>query len=83
MDKVIIRQNLISILERVTLRNFPDFSDNLNLGDDGLGIDSMSFLKFLTEVEEEFNIEIEDNYWNYNKLNNMQKVVDYVYIKSN
>jgi acyl carrier protein len=79
MNKELIKQKLIVILEKIILRKIPNISEEINLGDDGFGIDSMSFLKFLTEVEMEFSIEIEDDYWNYRNMNNLYKIINYVH----
>ena len=43
-----------------------------------LQIGSLIFLQLLTEVEKEFQIHIEDDYWEYDKLSSIDVIADYI-----
>jgi acyl carrier protein len=74
-----VKQRAIDILKNDVLkREITDISDVEPLGEGGLGVDSMSFLKYLTELEKEFGIEIEDNYWDYKYMKTIGEIVDYI-----
>jgi acyl carrier protein len=74
-----IRQRAIDILEKYILkRELTNISEDEPLGEDGIGVDSMSFLKYLTELEKEFGIEIEDDFWDYKYIKKIGEIVDYI-----
>ena len=43
-----------------------------------LQVDSLVFLQLLTEIEKVFQIHIEDDYWEYNKLNSVDVIAEYI-----
>lgn len=45
---------------------------------EALQVNSLVFLQLLTEIEKEFQIHIDDDYWEYEKLNSIDKIADYV-----
>lgn len=45
---------------------------------EALQVNSLVFLQFLTEIEKEFQIHIDDDYWEYEKLSSIDKIADYV-----
>lgn len=55
-----------------------DIEPKLYLGKNGLGMESMSFLELLVKVQQEFDIMIEDDYWDINTLDCTEKIVDYI-----
>jgi len=66
---------LTKILSRRTLAGI---SENQPLGTNGVGLDSLEFLKLLTCIEKEFSIQIEDDYWSQELLNDISKIANYV-----
>jgi len=46
-----------------------------------LEVSSLVFLQLLTDVEKAFSIQIEDDYWEYNRLNSIEKIAEYVVLK--
>lgn len=79
MDTHEILEKLACVLENKIL-GYPieklQLSDGICEG--GLNLNSLNFLKFLTEVEKLFGIRIEDDYWDYHKLDDMNKLVVYI-----
>ncbi len=74
-----IRSEISEIIkQRILLYELPEFSEDSPLGENGLGLDSMSFLKLLNEVEKTFDIVIDDDNWDYKKLNTISKLSAYV-----
>ena len=55
-----------------------ELDDCCLLGAGGLGMDSLGFLKFLTELEKEFQIQIDDDYWDMNRLKTVGEVICYI-----
>lgn len=45
---------------------------------EALQVNSLVFLQLLTEIEKEFQIHIDDDYWEYEKLSSIDKIADYV-----
>ncbi|HWT73260.1 MAG TPA: phosphopantetheine-binding protein [Mobilitalea sp.] len=69
--KTMIKEILCKKVLRISI---PEISDDCLLGEGGLGLDSLNFLKLLAEIEKELNISIEDEYWDYNKMNTVNKI---------
>ena len=55
-----------------------DISYNTILGEGGIGLNSLEYLHFLTLVERFFSISIQDDYWDYKRLSNLEQLVDYI-----
>lgn len=55
-----------------------EISNNQPLGVNGVGLDSLEFLKLLTCIEKEFSIQIEDDYWSQEVLNSISKIANYI-----
>jgi acyl carrier protein len=53
---------------------------NLKLDDDifEVGVDSISFIKVVLKLEEEFNVKFEDDNLDYNKFRTIKQLVDYL-----
>lgn len=48
------------------------------LNENGLGLDSMSRLSLLTELEQELNIEFPEEYWGSRTFENISAIVNYI-----
>ena len=66
------------ILHLLPYLNEADIRTQTYLGKNGLGMESMSFLELLVKVQQEFNIVIDDDYWDIRELSCVQKIVDYI-----
>ncbi|MEW6609338.1 MAG: acyl carrier protein [bacterium] len=55
-----------------------EISNDQPLSTNGVGLDSLDFLKLLTSIEKEFSIQIEDDYWSQEVLNNISKIANYI-----
>ena len=79
MELDYIRNEISEIIkQRILMYELPEIRVDSPLGEDGLGLDSMSFLKLLNEVEKSFDIVIDDDNWDYKKLNTVAKLSAYV-----
>ena len=77
-----IKLKILELLQNNFLnRDLSSLQDDTLLGEEGLGIDSLTFLKFLTELEKDFGIRIEDDYWEYKHMNTLSKIVNYVHTR--
>ncbi|MBN2372567.1 acyl carrier protein [bacterium] len=45
---------------------------------DRLGIESLAFLRMLTEVEKEFSLQIADDFWDQDSWNSISSLADYL-----
>lgn len=68
----------IILTKIMSKRKLIEISNDQSLDTDGLGLDSLSFLKLLTCIEKEFSIQIEDDYWSQELLNNISKTANYI-----
>jgi acyl carrier protein len=66
------------IFKTMSKRKPIEISNEQSLGRDGVGLDSLEFLKLLTNIEKEFSIQIEDDYWSQEILNNISKIANYI-----
>ncbi len=79
MEKEQIKTIIKDILYRkVLLISIPEIGDDCLLGEGGVGLDSLNFLKLLSEIEKELDISIGDDYWDYNKMNTVNKISIYI-----
>ena len=79
MNREQIKNKIVTIIEENILRRpISNKSEETVLGYEGLGIDSLNFLKLLAELEKELQIKIEDEYWDYNKLHTLEDVIEYL-----
>ncbi len=79
MNRDTIRDKLIHILENKVLQYpVPSLAEDEPLGEEGLGLDSLSFLKMLSEIEAGFGVSIDDEHWDYKMLNTVKKMVEYL-----
>jgi len=62
----------------ISRRKLAEISNEQSLGTNGIGLDSLEFLKLLTCIEKEFSIQIEDDYWSQEILNNISKIANYI-----
>lgn len=79
----IINKILKVIQNEVFFGKMPPLDFNEPLGEEGVGIDSLNFLKLLTVLEKEFNMKIEDDYWDYNSLKTVNLITDYFHNMEN
>lgn len=77
MSKEMVIQRTIDILKS-NIAEAEEVEINEEMVTEALQVNSLVFLQLLTEIEKEFNIHIEDDYWEYNKLNSIDKIADYV-----
>lgn len=77
----ILRQVQDILVRDFTSENINKINVEIQLGDNGLGIDSLGFLNLLTKLEREFGINIADEYWNSNRLNTVGDIVNYFHSK--
>lgn len=84
MNREQIKNRVVTIIEENILRRpISNKDEEIVLGEEGFGIDSLNFLKLLTELEKELQIKIEDDYWDYNKLHTLEDVVEYLTCRVN
>lgn len=77
-----MEQRIVGVLEqKVLFRTLQNVDMDEALGEGGIGIDSLNFLKFLTELEKEMDIRIEDDYWDYEYMNTLNKITDYIMLQ--
>jgi acyl carrier protein len=50
----------------------------LILGSLGYGLNSILFLELLIKIENTFQIQIQDDHWSFDKLDNISKITDYI-----
>jgi acyl carrier protein len=68
-----------TILEEEILHyNLNELQKDSPIGDGGLNLDSLNFLKFLTAIEKTFALHIQDELWEYNSHNSLTSIVDFV-----
>lgn len=73
-----IEEKLRSILRKFV--NNEAYLDNLNseINLDGLGINSISFIKIIVQIESEFDIEFDENDLNSQRFETLSDIVLYV-----
>lgn len=76
-----IKSKLIEILNtkyiEVEDEKIDEYSDNLKLIED-LNFDSIKLVEFIGAIENEFNIEIEDDYMSVDFINNLGNIRQYL-----
>ncbi len=75
------REEIIKKIVDILKYNIPEAGDlkiNRENAEKQLEVGSLIFLQLLTEVEKEFQIHIEDDYWEYDKLSSIGVIADYV-----
>lgn len=68
----------IIITKIIPKRELIEIANGELLGTNGVGLDSLEFLKLLTYIEKEFSIQIEDDYWSQEILDNISKIANYI-----
>jgi acyl carrier protein len=83
MDKKETENKIRMIIEKnCQLRvNIHDIDPNVNLED--YGVNSLSFVKLIIDIESIFNINIEEEFFNTEKLGTIESIIDYVENKTN
>ena len=80
IGKETITNEIVKLLSQVV--SVDDIDINMYLSEKGeIRMDSLKFLKFLTLLEKKYNINIDDEYWDYTKLSTIHKITDYVSLK--
>jgi len=75
-----IKEIILKIISNdIIRRELTEISDDYTLGESGLGLNSMEFLKVMTLLEKKFNCQVEDEFWYYNKLHTIGDIVEYFY----
>ncbi len=61
-----------------------DFIHNIGMNDDleELGINSLSFIRIVVEIEEKFNLEFEDGDLSYEKFSTIEDIANYIIEKN-
>mgnify|MGYP000906731159 CR=1 FL=1 len=59
----------------------PHLEEDTELGENGLGLDSLRMLGFFTLVEKQCKILIDDEYWNLKKITTIGEMLDYIISK--
>ncbi len=77
MKKEIVVENILYILNQ-KIPEAGDIAITKDTAGDLLQVGSLVFLQLLTEVEKEYQIQIEDDYWEYDKMNSVDAIADYV-----
>lgn len=77
MDKETIIQEIVAILKH-TIAEALELTMEEGTISEELQVNSLVFLQLLTDVEKRFSIQIEDDYWEYNKLSSIEKIAQYV-----
>jgi len=76
MDVCCIRKKFLSVIRRITDKlDFNSESFHVPLDEKGLGLDSISRLNLLIELEKEFAIEFPIDCWNSNVFENSNDVI--------
>ncbi len=77
MSKEVVIERIIDILKN-NIAEAEELVINEAFVTGILQVSSLVFLQLLTEVEKEFKIVIEDDYWEYEKLSSIDKIAAYV-----
>jgi acyl carrier protein len=76
-EEIIVKMK--SILEDAILHyEIKELQNDEPIGDGGLNLDSLNFLKFLTAVEKTFGIHIQDELWENNANGSLTSIINYV-----
>lgn len=75
---VAIEQKIKEILKADVESDIPIGEIGNEVALDSLGINSVNFIKFVVDIETEFDIEFDDNDLNFNNFKNIACLVDYV-----
>lgn len=77
-----VEERTRSIIKKVILN---DEVMNMKVEDslDRLGINSVSYIKIVIELENEFDIEFDDDCLNYESFKSVKNIVDYINTKIN
>lgn len=73
-----IKKCITELIETKLLMYEIDFKEDDLLCSDKVGLDSLNYLRLLSEIEKTLNIRIEDDYWDYEALNTVEKIITYL-----
>lgn len=84
MEKQQIKEQLFPILSKVFF-NIQMCSDRINMIDliDDLGMDSVTFITLIIEIESHFQITVADEYLLFDHFRNINGIVDIIYTHLN
>ena len=73
LKKLIIKNGNQTFLQNIEIDNaiFENFFENL-------GYDSISIISLIVDIENEYGIEIDDNYLNINNLNSIENIKEII-----
>lgn len=69
-----VKEKIIELIANITNQEKENINDDLQIN----GIDSVQFIELLVKVEDEFNIEIEEDFFSIGRLNSVNKIVEYI-----
>ena len=84
MEKNEIREEILRSLETIGVHIAPDEiedNDDINLQD--YFIDSLMFVSAIVQLEQDFSIEFDEEYLNWEIMSSFNSLVDYLYYKKN
>lgn len=68
------KEKIIELIANITNQEKENINDDLQIN----GIDSVQFIELLVKIEDEFNIEIEEDFFSIERLNSVNKIVEYI-----
>lgn len=72
-----MEKRIINIIERITGNTFPEANFQSNIITD-FGIDSLQMVTFFLNLEDEFQISIDFENFNYENLSSIEKTIKYI-----
>lgn len=79
MSKLAIKDKAVAILRKSALSGSDrEISLDAPLGEQGLGLDSLAFLRFITELENQFDVEIPEDVWIDRGQLTLTKLIDII-----
>ena len=79
-------QNIFEVVKEILINSLEvkvsseSISMNMSLQD--LGLNSISMIKMIVQLEERFGFEFEDEFLSFEKLNSIKSVVEYVQLRN-
>lgn len=79
-----IKNRVVKILKRnVELINFDTEKISIETNLFQLGLNSVTFIKLIVDLEREFDIEFEETYLDYDKFTDILSIIEYIQTKLN
>ncbi len=77
-----IKYEIIKIIESIIEQKIGLFDPNLNIFNN-LGFNSLKLITLLLTLEKQFNIKIEENDFDYNKIDTLENIYNFIAEKIN